>query len=101
MNLFDERAFRKIIADELRRVLREEQVTGIRSANDVEYMPVAGAAARAAVAPATIRAWMAQGRLGRYHAGRELRVRGSELAELMRRPRHARHQEGAVARRRG
>lgn len=29
---------------------------------------------------------MAQGRLGRYHAGRELRVRGSELAELMRRP---------------
>jgi len=29
---------------------------------------------------------MAQGRLGRYHAGRELRVCGSELAELMRRP---------------
>lgn len=29
---------------------------------------------------------MAQGRLGRYHAGRELRVRGAELAELMRRP---------------
>jgi hypothetical protein len=27
---------------------------------------------------------MAQGRLGRYHAGRELRVRGAELAELMR-----------------
>ena len=44
------------------------------------------AAARASVAPATIRVWMAQGRLGRYHAGRELRVRGSELTELMRRP---------------
>ena len=43
-------------------------------------------AARASVAPATIRVWMAQGRLGRYHAGRELRVRGAELAELMRRP---------------
>jgi hypothetical protein len=25
-------------------------------------------------------------RLNRYHAGRELRVRGSELADLMRRP---------------
>jgi hypothetical protein len=86
MSLFDERALREIIADELRRVLREEQVAGNRSANDVEYMPVAVAAARAAVAPATIRVWMAQGRLGRYHAGRELRVLGSELAELMRQP---------------
>jgi hypothetical protein len=86
MSLFDERALREIVAEELRRVLREELATGGRPANDAEYLPVAEAAARASVAPATIRVWMGQGRLGRYHAGRELRVRGAELAELMRRP---------------
>ena len=86
MSLFDERALREIVAEELRRVLREEWAAGGRPANDAEYLPVAEAAARASVAPATIRVWMAQGRLGRYHAGRELRVRGSELADLMRRP---------------
>ena len=86
MSLFDERALREIVAEELRRVLREELASGGRPANDAEYLPVAEAAARASVAPATIRVWMGQGRLGRYHAGRELRVRGAELAELMRRP---------------
>jgi hypothetical protein len=85
VSVFDERALREIVAEELRRVLREER-DAVRPANDVEYLPVADAAARAAVAPATIRVWMAQGRLGRYHAGRELRVRAAELAELMRRP---------------
>jgi hypothetical protein len=86
MSLFDERALREIVADEIRRVLREERAVAGKPANDVEYLPVAQAAARAAVAPATIRAWMAQGRLGRYHAGRELRVMASELTALMRRP---------------
>ena len=86
MSLFDERALREIVAEELRRVLREESAAGGRPANDAEYLPVAEAGARASVAPATIRVWMAQGRLGRYHAGRELRVRSSELTELMRRP---------------
>ena len=86
MSLFDERALREIVAEELRRVLREELTSGGRPANDAEYLPVTEAAARASVAPATIRVWMAQGRLRRYHAGRELRVRGAELAELMRRP---------------
>jgi hypothetical protein len=85
MSLFDERALREIVAEELRRVLREESAAGSRRATDASYLPVAEAAARASVAPATIRVWMAQGRLGRYHAGRELRVRSSELAELMRR----------------
>ncbi len=79
MSLFDERALREIVADELRRVLREELASGGRPANDAEYLPVAEAAARASVAPATIRVWMAQGRLGRYHAGRELRVLASSL----------------------
>jgi excisionase family DNA binding protein len=86
MSLFDERALREIVAEELRRVLREEQGRGSGPANDGEYLPVAEAAARAAVAPGTIRAWMAQGRLRRYHAGRELRVLASELTALMRRP---------------
>ena len=67
-------------------MLREERGAASQPANDVEYLPVAQAAARAAVAPGTIRAWMAQGRLGRYHAGRELRVMASELTALMRRP---------------
>ena len=86
MSLFDERALREIVSDELRRVLREQRGVVSGPANDGEYLPVAEAAARAAVAPATIRVWIAQGRLGRYHAGRELRVRGSELAELMPKP---------------
>jgi hypothetical protein len=86
VSLFDEKVLRDIVADELRRVLREERGEFRRPANDGEYLPVAEAAGRAAVAPATIRTWMAQGRLGRYHAGRELRVLWSELAILMRKP---------------
>jgi hypothetical protein len=86
VSLFDEQALRQIVADELRRVLREERGGGGRPANDGEYLPVAAAAALAAVTPATIRVWMAQGRLRRYYAGRELRVLGSELAGLMRKP---------------
>jgi hypothetical protein len=85
MSLFDEAALRQIVGEELRRVLREER-TGGRPANDGEYLPVAEAAARAAVTSATIRVWMAQGRLHRYYAGRELRVLGAELTTLMRRP---------------
>jgi len=42
MSLFDERALREIVAEELRRVLREEFVAGNRPANDAEYLPVAG-----------------------------------------------------------
>ena len=83
MSLLDEKALREIVAEELRRVLREERVQRGRPANDVEFLPVAEAAAKVAVAPATIRAWMSQGRLRRYHAGRELRVRVTELTQLM------------------
>jgi excisionase family DNA binding protein len=83
MSLFDERALREIVAEEVRRVLREELQERGRPVSDVEFLPVAEAAARVAVTPATIRVWMAQGRLGRYRAGRELRVRISELAALM------------------
>jgi hypothetical protein len=54
MTLFDEKALREIVAEELRRVLREERVERGRPANDVEFLPVAEAAAKVAVAPATI-----------------------------------------------
>jgi hypothetical protein len=86
MSLFDERALREIVADEVRRVLREELPERGRSVSDAEFLPVVEAASRVVVAPATIRVWMAQGRLGRYRAGRELRVRITELAALMQGP---------------
>jgi len=86
MSLFNEKLLREIVAEEVRRVLREEWVEQGRRGGASEYLPVADAAARAAVAPATIRVWMAQGRLSRYHAGRELRVMSSELDALMRTP---------------
>jgi hypothetical protein len=93
VSLFDEQALRQIVAEELRRVLREERGTGGAAARDGEYLPVAQAAARAAVAPATIRSWMAQGRLRRYYAGRELRVLATELVTLMRTPSGGNHGE--------
>ena len=61
MCLFDERALREIVAEEVRRVLREELSERGRPGSYVEFLPVAEAAARVAVAPATIRVWMAQG----------------------------------------
>ena len=86
MSLFSEKLLREIVAEEVRRVLRGEWAEQGRRGGASEYLPVAEAAARAAVAPATIRVWMAQGRLGRYHAGRELRVLASEMDALMRTP---------------
>jgi hypothetical protein len=49
-----------------------------------EYLPVAQAALVAAVAPATMRGWIRDGRLRRYHAGRELRILRSDLERLLR-----------------
>ena len=86
MSLFNEKLLREIIAEEVRRVLREELAELSRRGGRPEYLPVAEAAARAAVAPATIRTWMALGRLGRYRAGRELRVLSTELESVMRTP---------------
>jgi excisionase family DNA binding protein len=84
MSLFDEEALRALIGDEIRRVIRDE--IGGRAAGVAadEYLAVAAAAGIAAVTPATIRAWIVDGRLGRYHAGRELRVRRTELHRLLR-----------------
>jgi hypothetical protein len=83
MSLFNEKLLREIVAEEVRQVVREEW--GRR--------PGASATCRSQKrvrgqlwAPSTIRVWMAQGRLGRYHAGRELRVLAAELDTLMRTP---------------
>lgn len=78
--MIDERALRAVIADVVRRVLREERAPPPAGA---EYLSVADAARVAAVTPQTIRAWMTAGRLRRYRAGRELRVRRTELDELL------------------
>jgi hypothetical protein len=86
MSLFNEKLLREIVAEEVRQVVREELADLRRRAGASEYLPVAEAGARAAVTPSTIRVWMAQGRLGRYHAGRELRVLTAELDTLMRTP---------------
>jgi len=52
MSLFNEKLLREIIAEEVRRVLREELAELSRRGGRPEYLPVAEAAARAAVAPA-------------------------------------------------
>jgi excisionase family DNA binding protein len=79
--LLDEAALRALIEEVVRKVVREEAVPGV--AAQEHYVSVAEAARRIDVASATIREWIQQGRLGRYHAGRELRVRLSELQALV------------------
>jgi excisionase family DNA binding protein len=81
--ILDEAGLRALIEDSVRKVLREQSAAA--AARD-EYVNVAEAARQIDVSPATIREWMREGRLGRYHAGRELRVRVSELQALMTRP---------------
>jgi hypothetical protein len=79
-----ERALRDLVAGEVRRVVREGRAALDGPVDRLEYLPVADAAGQVAVAPATIRTWIAQGKLRRYHAGRVLRVRWSELELLLR-----------------
>ena len=80
-----EAALRSMIEDVVRKVLREE-LGASPGANGDEYLSVATAARVAEVAPATIRGWIAEGRLHRYAAGREIRVRRAELEALLAAP---------------
>ena len=82
--ILDETALQSLIADVLRRVLREEG-RAVASAPE-RYVSVGEAARRIDVAPATVREWIGQGRLGRYNAGRELRVKVSELDAILTTP---------------
>lgn len=83
MSLLDEHALRELVEDATRRVVREELS---REPGRDRYLPVAEAAEIAGVAPDTIRSWIGQGRLGRYNAGREIRVRRSELDAFLASP---------------
>jgi len=60
-----EKVLRNLVADEIRHGLREELTALGFASDDQRYLPVAPAAARIAVAPATIRTWIAQGKLRR------------------------------------
>ena len=78
--MFDANAFRAMLADVVREVMREDFA---RPAAE-EYLSVARAAEVADVTSGTIRTWMGEGKLGRYRAGRELRVKRSDLDRLLR-----------------
>lgn len=78
---FDEEALRSLIADEVRRAIREE--LRAKPAGPGDFISVGEAANTASVTPQTIRVWLQQRRLKTYKAGRELRVRRSELLELL------------------
>jgi len=84
VSVFDEAALRELIAEEVRRAVREE--VGRAPREDV-FLSVARAAEVADVAPATIRKWIHEGRLPQHGAGRELRVRRTELEEFLAAPR--------------
>lgn len=75
-----ERSLRDLIAglvrEEVRRALSE-------ATQPDEFLTTARAAEVAKVAQGTIRRWIRDGRLTPHHAGRELRVRRSDLDALM------------------
>jgi excisionase family DNA binding protein len=75
--IFDESRLRALIKAAVNDALSE------RRPEPDAYLSVARAAEVAEVAPATIRAWIAEKRLTRYRAGRELRVKHSELDRLL------------------
>ncbi|MBK7078161.1 MAG: helix-turn-helix domain-containing protein [Myxococcales bacterium] len=68
----------------VREVVREElaQRADARPAND-SYLPTAEAAALVGVADGTIRRWIRERRLPSHRAGRVLRVRTSDLHQLL------------------
>lgn len=77
MFAFDAAAFRRLIIEAVREVLAEQpRYDG--------YMSTGAAAKFADVSPSWIREQQNTGRLGLYHAGRERRVKRSELDALMR-----------------
>jgi excisionase family DNA binding protein len=83
VSLIDEGALRALIAEEVRKVVREELARGTPSGPGDGYLSVKEAARVASVAMDTVRDWIANGCLGRYNAGRVLRVKRSELDALL------------------
>jgi len=71
-------AFRPLISE----VVREELAKQQPAAPDV-LLSTRAAAAVAGVAPGTIRRWIDEGRLTGHHAGRVLRIRRTELEQML------------------
>lgn len=75
-----EQALAKLLEEVVRRVVREE----LAARNDGDqYLSTESAARLVDVEPETIRDWIAEGLLTRYHAGRRVRVKRSELEQLL------------------
>jgi excisionase family DNA binding protein len=83
MSIVNEEELRQLIQDVVRAVLRDELKAVAQSMPADSFLPVSEAARVAGVAPGTIRAWIGEGRLRRYHAGRVLRVMRRELEEYL------------------
>jgi excisionase family DNA binding protein len=83
MSILDEKALVHVITDAVRQVVREELS---KVPERSEYLSVREAAEIADVIPGTIRSWIEAGKLGRYQAGRHVRVKRSELDALLGQP---------------
>lgn len=83
MSILNEKALLHVITDAVRQVVREELS---KVPERSEYLSVREAAEIADVIPGTIRSWIEAGKLGRYQAGRHVRVKRSELDALLRQP---------------
>ena len=83
MSILDEKALLHVITDAVRQVVREE-LSKVPERN--EYLSVREAAEIADVIPGTIRSWIEAGKLGRYQAGRHVRVKRSDLDALLDKP---------------
>jgi len=70
----------EVVRSELPRILDERAATP-------ERLSTSEAARSANVHPKTVRRWIAEGKLPSERAGREIRVRRTDLEALLRRPR--------------
>lgn len=73
----------QVIRDTVREVVREELAKSRPAATDPdELITTASAALLMKVQPATVRGWVATGRLGAVRVGRTLRVRRGDLGSV-------------------
>lgn len=84
MSLFDERALRQLIADEVRRVVREELAAqrGVTSPAR-GYLSIPAAADHTGIHPGTLRRWINSGALPARKAGRVWRLRIEDLESFL------------------